>query len=83
MWVRVEFTTEPFVGEGGLPEHVARSVAVLADHGFDPEVGPFGTAVEGDHRRLLSALNEALSSAVDCGATRVTVQLSRVEQRAR
>lgn len=83
MWVRVEFTTEPFVGEGGLPEHVARAVAVLADQGFDPEVGPFGTSVEGEHRRLLSALNDALSSAIDRGATRVTVQLSRVEQRAR
>jgi uncharacterized protein YqgV (UPF0045/DUF77 family) len=83
MWVRVEFTTEPFVGEGGLPEHVARAVAVLADQGFDPEVGPFGTSVEGEHRGVLSALDQALSCAIESGATRVTVQLSRVEEPAR
>jgi uncharacterized protein YqgV (UPF0045/DUF77 family) len=80
MWVRAEFTTEPFVGEVGLPEHAARAVAVLAEEGFDTDVGPFGTSVEGDHRGVLSALSQALSSAIDGGATRVTLQLARIEE---
>jgi uncharacterized protein YqgV (UPF0045/DUF77 family) len=83
MWVRAEFTTEPFVGEAGLPEHVARAAAVLADQGFQPDVGPFGTSVEGDHARVLSALHQALSSALEGGASRVTLQLARIEEPAR
>lgn len=83
MWVRAEFTTEPFVGEVGLPEHAARAVAVLADEGFHPDVGPFGTSVEGDHRRVLSALKQALVSAIEGGATRVTLQLARTEEHER
>ena len=79
MRVRAEFTTEPFVGEGAVPEHVTHSAALLTEAGLDPDLGPFGTSVEGDDRILLPALGNVLAAALASGATRVTLQLERVD----
>jgi uncharacterized protein YqgV (UPF0045/DUF77 family) len=82
MRLRAEFTTEPFVGEGGegeVPEHVSHSAALLTEAGLDAELGPFGTSVEGDDRILLPALTDVLAAALASGATRVTLQLERLE----
>ena len=79
MRVRVEFTTEPFVGEGEVPEHVTHSAALLTEAGLDADLGPFGTSAEGDDRILLPALADVLAAALASGATRVTLQLERVD----
>ena len=79
MRVRAEFTTEPFVGEGEVPEHVTHSAALLTEAGLDPDLGPFGTSVEGDDRVLLPALADVFAVALASGATRVTLQLERVD----
>ena len=47
MRVRAEFTTEPFVGEGEMPEHVTHSAALLTEAGLDADLGPFGTRSRG------------------------------------
>ena len=47
--------------------------------GLDADLGPFGTSVEGDDRVLLPALTDALAAALASGATRVTLQLERLE----
>lgn len=79
MRVRAEFTTEPFVGEGEMPEHVTHSAALLTEAGLDADLGPFGTSVEGDDRVLLPALSNVLAAALASGATRVTLQLERID----
>ncbi len=78
MRVRAEFTTEPFSGEGALPAHVTRSAAVLTRAGLEVDLGPFGTAVEGDDGAVVPALGEVLTEALASGATRVTLQLEKL-----
>jgi uncharacterized protein YqgV (UPF0045/DUF77 family) len=43
------------------------------------DLGPFGTSVEGDDRVLLPALGNVLAAALASGATRVTLQLERID----
>lgn len=82
MRVRAEFTTEPFVAESGhgeVPAHVTHSAALLTEAGLDAELGPFGTSVEGDDRILVPALTNVLAAALASGATRVTLQIERLD----
>ncbi len=75
MHVRVEFTTEPFHGEGPVPGHVTAAAEPLARAGLAPDLGPLGTAVDGDAGTVLPALLDALRAALAAGATRVTLQV--------
>lgn len=70
--VRVEFTVEPF-REGELGAHVDAALWSLRDQGFEPEVGPFGNAVEGDAGQLLEAVARAAAASFDAGASGITV----------
>ncbi len=70
--VRVEFTVEPF-REGELGGHVEAALRALRAEGYEPEVGPFGNAVEGDAAALLDAVAHATTAAFDAGASGVTV----------
>jgi uncharacterized protein YqgV (UPF0045/DUF77 family) len=79
MRVRVEFTTEPFQGEGELPEHVSAAADRLTEAGLEPDLGPLGTAVEGDAEAVLGVLGAAIGEALEAGATRVTLQLERAD----
>jgi uncharacterized protein YqgV (UPF0045/DUF77 family) len=79
MRVRVEFTTEPFRGEGDPPAHVAAAAEPLTRAGLDPDLGPLGTSVEGEAETVLGALGASLGQALAAGATRVTLQLERVD----
>jgi uncharacterized protein YqgV (UPF0045/DUF77 family) len=79
MQVRVEFTTEPFHGEGDqLPAHVSAPADALRYAGLTPDLGPLGTAVAGSADAVLPALARALGAALDNGATRITVQVEAV-----
>lgn len=68
--VRVEFTVEPF-HEGELGAHVEAALASLRASGFEPDVGPFGNAVEGDAGPLLGAVAQAATASFDAGASGV------------
>ena len=70
--VRVEFTVEPF-REGELGTHVDAALGSLRDEGFEPEIGPFGSSVEGDARPLLEAVARAAVASFDAGASGITV----------
>jgi len=74
---RVEFTVEPFV-DGAPGPHVVAAIEALAAAGFEPEVGPFGTAVEGDVGPVLAALASAAQAAFDHDAMAMTVSIDRV-----
>ena len=78
MSVRVEFTVEPFVA-GAPGPHVLAAVDAAAAHGLTIEFGPFGSTGVGDESTVVPAVEAAIRAALDAGATRVSVQVSRVD----
>ncbi|GGB20869.1 hypothetical protein GCM10011492_08510 [Flexivirga endophytica] len=79
MKIRAEVTTEPFHGEGELPSHVTAAADALRAGGFDPDLGPLGTTVHGDADAVTAAMRDAAQAALAAGATRVSLQLERVD----
>ena len=74
MSCRAEFTIEPF--EEGFPgRHVMAAVEAVRALGFEPELGPFGTSVEGDPARVIDAINAMLATVGTSGASRVTLHI--------
>ena len=71
MHVRAEFTVEPF-REAAPGRHVAAAVAAAEEAGLTAELGPFGTAVEGDLAAVTAALGPVVAAALAAGATRVS-----------
>lgn len=71
MHVRSELTIEPFI-EGEPGPHVNQAIAVLRESGFEPEVGPFGTAIEGPATAVHRAIHDATVAAFANGATAVS-----------
>ncbi len=47
MSCRAEFTIEPFE-EGSPGPHVMAAIEAIRALGFEPEMGPFGTSIDGD-----------------------------------
>jgi uncharacterized protein YqgV (UPF0045/DUF77 family) len=75
--LRAEMTVEPFtVGERGA--HVEAAVIAAASTGLAVEDGPFGIAIEGDDPDVLGAVAAVLSATMGAGASRVSLQLTRV-----
>jgi uncharacterized protein YqgV (UPF0045/DUF77 family) len=70
-----EFTVEPFV-EGTPGPHVTAAVEAVRASGLEPEMGPFGTAVEGPLDAVLAAVDGAMRAATASGAERVSLQLT-------
>lgn len=78
MALEAEFTVEPF-REGAPGPHVEAALVAARDAGFDPDFGPLGTTIRGDDRVIIDALDAVLRAAIANGATRVAVQLTRVD----
>ena len=76
---RAEFMIEPFQ-EGSPGPHVMAGVDAVRELGFEPEMGPFGTSIEGEPAEVISALKAMLETAYRAGAIRVSVQVEMVEQ---
>ena len=74
---RAEFIVEPFE-EGHLGPHVSAAIAAAEQAGLTPDVGPFGTSIEGEVAAVLEALDAVLADSIAAGATRVSVQLTAV-----
>ena len=79
MRLRAELTTEPFEGEGDPPAHVTATLEALRTAGLDCGFGPFGTSATGDSPAVLDAVATALRAALASGATRVTLQVERLD----
>lgn len=79
MKVRAEVTTEPFQGEGELPTHVRAAADAMLAGGLEPDLGPLGTAVQGDADVVTAAIRDAARAALTAGATRISVQVERVD----
>jgi uncharacterized protein YqgV (UPF0045/DUF77 family) len=76
--VVAEFTIEPFV-EGAPGPHVAAGLEAVRQAGFDPVIGPFGSSITGPLDQVSTAVDTLLVAAIEAGASRVSLQLSRVE----
>jgi uncharacterized protein YqgV (UPF0045/DUF77 family) len=77
--LEAEFTSEPFQGEGEPPEHAVRAREAADRAGLDAHFGPLGTLARGDADTVLAALPGIARAAIDSGATRLTLQLRRVD----
>lgn len=77
MHLTAEFTTEPFVGEGEVPDHARAALAAAEAAGLQCEFGPLGTTVRGEGDDVVHALADVLRASLAHGATRVTVQVER------
>ena len=74
-----EFTTEPFVGEGAAPAHATETLHVIEEAGLSCDFGPLGTSLTGEDDALLPVLGRVLATALRNGATRVSLQVERVD----
>jgi len=72
---RAEFIVEPFT-EGVPGPHVVAAIAAARAAGFEPDVGPFGTTIEGESMDVFAALSEVVEASTAIGATRVSVQVT-------
>ncbi len=77
MTLRAEFTVEPFV-PGAPGPHVHAAIDAVGGRGLTVDVGPFGTSGEGADESVLAAVDAATRAAFAAGATRVSVQISRI-----
>ncbi len=73
MLARAEFTVEPFE-EGNPGPHVQAAIDALAP--LDPDIGPFGNAVEGSLDEVFSAMVNSIRAAMEAGATRVSLNMT-------
>jgi uncharacterized protein YqgV (UPF0045/DUF77 family) len=76
--LEAEFTSEPFQGEGEPPAHALKARDAAEKAGLTTDFGPLGTTVRGDADLLLEALTGIARAAIDGGATRLTLQLRRM-----
>jgi uncharacterized protein YqgV (UPF0045/DUF77 family) len=80
MELRLEFTVEPFV-DGRPGPHVRAALAEARRQGLQAEMGPFATTVDGEAEEVLAGLAAIVGAAVDAGATRVALAVSRRDGR--
>lgn len=79
MACRAEFIIEPF--EEGLPgPHVMAAIDAVRAHGFEPEIGPFGTSIEGEKSEVIAAIQGMLATACKSGVSRINLQLDLEER---
>ncbi len=76
MPARADFTVEPFE-EGNPGPHV--HAAIDAVESFNPDMGPFGTSIEGSVEEILSAISLLSHAAMEAGASRVSLHLTVVQ----
>ena len=76
MPARADFTVEPFE-EGRPGPHV--HAAIDAASALNPEMGPFGTSIEGSLDDVLGAIAALSRAAMEAGATRLSLSLTVVK----
>jgi uncharacterized protein YqgV (UPF0045/DUF77 family) len=77
--LRAEFTVEPFADAAPGP-HVRAAIEAAERTGLEPDVGPFGTTIEGDEPVVSQAVGALVTAAFAAGATRVSMTVERASQ---
>ena len=77
--VHVEFFVEPFA-EGSPGPHVLAAVEAARAAGLSVELGPFASLATGPVATVADALRDVVAAAFDAGATRVQLQVDRVDE---
>ncbi len=72
---RAEFLIEPFT-EGSLGPPVIAGIEAVRAAGFEPDIGAFGTTIDGGADAIGEAVSALVSAALGAGATRVSIQVS-------
>jgi uncharacterized protein YqgV (UPF0045/DUF77 family) len=78
--VRLEFTVEPFV-PGHPGPHVHAAIEAVRAHGLAVDIGPFSTVADGEVDDVAAAARDLVTAAVASGASRLSVQIERLEER--
>jgi uncharacterized protein YqgV (UPF0045/DUF77 family) len=78
--LKVEFTTEPFE-LNDFPDHAKAARRAVDEAGLTVDVGPFGTSAEGPAPDALAAVARLLQDALASGATRISVQVSTLDEK--
>ena len=73
---RLELLIEPF-RENAPGPHVTTVMALLAEHDFEVDMGPFSTTVDGELTHLADLAPHIYRAAFDAGATSVQMRLER------
>lgn len=73
---RAEFLIEPFT-EGSLGPPVVAGIEAVRASGFEPDIGAFGTTIDGEPEAIAHAVSALVSAALESGATRVSIQVSK------
>lgn len=80
--LKVEFTTEPFEMDG-FPDHAKAARRAVDEAELTVDVGPFGTSAEGSATEALAAVTRLLQDALASGATRISLQVSTLDEHGR
>ena len=73
---RAEFLIEPFT-EGSLGPPVVAGIDAVRDAGLEPDVGAFGTTIEGNVADISRAISAMVEASLEQGATRLSIQVDR------
>ena len=73
---RAEFLIEPFT-EGWLGPPVIAGIEAVRASGLEPDIGAFGTTIDGTGDAIADAVSALVSEALSAGATRVSIHVSK------
>ena len=76
---RAEFLIEPFT-EGSLGPPVVAGIEAVRSAGLEPDVGAFGTTIEGDAAQIAGAIRALVEASLESGATRLSIQVDASEE---
>lgn len=76
MSVIVDLSLFP-IGKGeGVAEHVARAVKIIRESGLPHQLGPMGTAIEGDYDEVMAVVARCFKAMqADCGRVYMTLKV--------
>ncbi len=73
---RLEILVEPFKENSPGP-HVRAVLDLMRVRGFEPDMGPFSTTVDGEIAALIALSSELLDAGFEAGATSIQTRLER------
>jgi uncharacterized protein YqgV (UPF0045/DUF77 family) len=79
--VVVEFLVEPF-RDGAPGPHVRAAQQAVRDRQLSLSEGPFGSSFQADAQRSAAVIEALVLAAVQAGATRISLQVTRVDDEA-